>query len=69
VEVGGGALPAVRIDLIPFQLNQYGVSLDDVRAAVQAGQCQSPQRGDRDSQRRFQIYTNTIGLNLDDYRR
>lgn len=35
VLVGGGALPAVRIELIPHILNQYGISLEDVRKSVQ----------------------------------
>src|SRR6185369_4260057 len=29
VEIGGGSLPAVRVDLIPFALNKYGVSMED----------------------------------------
>src|SRR4051812_28700274 len=36
VEIGGGSLPAVRVDLNPYQLNNYGVSAEDVRAALQA---------------------------------
>jgi multidrug efflux pump len=34
VSVRGGALPAVRVDLEPQQLSQYGISLDTVRSAV-----------------------------------
>jgi multidrug efflux pump len=36
VELGGGSLPAVRVDLLPFALSRYGVSSEDVRAALQA---------------------------------
>ncbi|TMA51748.1 MAG: multidrug transporter subunit MdtC, partial [Deltaproteobacteria bacterium] len=32
VVVGGGALPAVRVELNPLVLNQYGIGLDQVRA-------------------------------------
>ncbi|WP_109480058.1 efflux RND transporter permease subunit [Paraburkholderia sp. C35] len=34
VTVGGGALPAVRVELNPDQLSRYGISLDSVRTAL-----------------------------------
>ena len=34
VTVGGGSLPAVRVELEPNALTQYGISLDDVRRAI-----------------------------------
>jgi multidrug efflux pump len=34
VNVGGGALPAVRVDVNPTQLNSFGLSLEDVRAML-----------------------------------
>ena len=34
VEVGGGSLPAVRVELQPNALAQYRISLDDVRQAI-----------------------------------
>jgi len=34
VYVGGGALPAVRVDINPTQLNSYGLSLEDVRTML-----------------------------------
>lgn len=34
VFVGGGSLPAVRVELNPTQLNSYGISLTDVRTAI-----------------------------------
>ncbi|MGO8766156.1 MAG: efflux RND transporter permease subunit, partial [Limisphaerales bacterium] len=34
VNVGGGALPAVRVDVNPTQLNSYGLGLEDVRAML-----------------------------------
>src|ERR1700712_1029289 len=42
VEIGGGSLPAVRIELLPFALNRYGVSTEDVRAAIQAANANRP---------------------------
>jgi multidrug efflux pump len=34
VTVGGGALPAVRVELNPDRLNHYGVSLEQVRSTI-----------------------------------
>ncbi|SDI26073.1 multidrug efflux pump [Paraburkholderia steynii] len=34
VTVGGGALPAVRVELNPDQLSHYGIALDSVRTAL-----------------------------------
>ena len=57
VELGGGSLPAVRVDLLPFALNNYGISTEDVRAALQAGSANRP-KGDIDAGgRRLQIYS------------
>jgi len=36
VTVGGGSLPAVRVELDPRALTQYGIALDDVRRAIAA---------------------------------
>ena len=59
VELGGGSQPAVRVELVPFALNRYGISMEDVRAALQSGAANRP-KGDIDLQgRRLQIYTST----------
>ena len=59
VELGGGSLPAVRVDLVPFALNKFGISSEDVRAALQASSTNRP-KGDVDADgRRLQIYTAT----------
>jgi multidrug efflux pump len=42
VEIGGGSLPAVRVELLPFALHRYGVSTEDVRAAIQASNANRP---------------------------
>src|SRR5437016_2492027 len=34
VNVGGGALPAVRVDVNPTQLNSFGLGLEDVRTML-----------------------------------
>jgi multidrug efflux pump len=72
VEIGGGSLPAVRIELLPFALNQYGVSTEDVRAAIQATNANRPRGAIESEGRRLQIYsapgTATGGRSAADYR-
>ena len=57
VELGGGSLPAVRVDLLPFALNRYGIGSEDVRAALQASSANRPKGEINASGRRLQIYT------------
>ncbi len=59
VELGGGSLPAVRVDLLPFALNRYGVSSEDVRAALQASSANRPKGTIEGDGRQLQIYTGT----------
>jgi multidrug efflux pump len=61
VELGGGSQPAVRVELIPFALNRYGISSEDVRAALQAGTANRPKGDITGDDRRFQIYTQAGG--------
>lgn len=72
VELGGGSLPAVRVELNPFALNRYGVSMEDVRAALQASNANRPKGAIEGNGQRLQIYsganTATGGLKAADYR-
>ncbi|HTH79259.1 MAG TPA: efflux RND transporter permease subunit, partial [Ramlibacter sp.] len=61
VEIGGGSLPAVRVDLIPFALNKYGVAMEDVRAALQSSYANRPKGTIEVAGRSLQIYTNATG--------
>ena len=72
VELGGGSQPAVRVELIPFALNRYGISSENIRAALQAGTANRP-KGEVDVKgERLQIYTATGmahgGRSASDYR-
>ena len=75
VELGGGSLPAVRVELIPFALNRYGISMEDVRAALQASNANRPKGSIEDDSddkgQRLQIYavgnSATGGLKAADY--
>lgn len=72
VELGGGSQPAVRVELVPFALNRYGIAMEDVRAALQAGTANRPMGDVTVDERRFQIYTGTgmanNGKSASDYR-
>ncbi|KRB64183.1 efflux RND transporter permease subunit [Noviherbaspirillum sp. Root189] len=72
VELGGGSLPAVRVELLPFALNNYGVSMEDVRAAIQASTANRPKGAIEGDERRLQIYSQVGmengGKSASDYR-
>jgi multidrug efflux pump len=68
VEIGGGSLPAVRVELLPFALHRYGVSTEDVRAAIQASNANRPKGALEGDGRRLQIYTQTPARRAADYR-
>jgi len=57
VEIGGGSLPAVRVELLPYALNRYGVSMEDVRASLQATNANRPKGALEGDDRRLQIYS------------
>ncbi len=58
VNIGGSSLPAVRVELNPQALYNYGIGLEDVRAALASANANSPKGTIDDGDRRFQIYTN-----------
>nr|WP_145545146.1 efflux RND transporter permease subunit [Variovorax boronicumulans] len=68
VEIGGGSLPAVRVELDPYPLNQLGISTEDVRAAIQANNANRPKGAIEGEGRRLQVYTPAPGLRAADYR-
>ncbi|MCI0468428.1 MAG: efflux RND transporter permease subunit [Beijerinckiaceae bacterium] len=67
VFIGGGALPAVRVELNPHALAKYGIGLEDVRAALASANANSPKGAIEDNGRRFQIYTNDQATRAEDY--
>jgi multidrug efflux pump len=58
VQIGGSSLPAVRIELEPQALNQYGVALDDVRTAIANANVRRPKGAVEDGERLWQIQAN-----------
>jgi len=68
VEIGGSSLPAVRIDLNPQALFNYGIGLEDVRAAIAAANANAPKGALDDPQHRYQIYVNDSATSPAQYR-
>jgi multidrug efflux pump len=58
VTVGGSSLPAVRVELNPHALNKYGISLDQVRAALNGANANRPKGSVDLGDRSWQIYAN-----------
>ncbi len=67
VVIGGGSLPAVRVDLIPQAIFKYGIGLEDVRAALASANAHSPKGGIDVGDRRYQIYANDQANKAKDY--
>ena len=57
VEIGGGSLPAVRVELQPLELQRLGIGSAEVRAALQAVNASRPQGVLQGDERQLQIYT------------
>ncbi len=68
VDVGGSALPAVRVELNPGALFKYGVGLEDVRAALASANANSPKGEIEDDTFHYQIYTNDQASRAEQYR-
>lgn len=68
VDIRGGSLPAVRIDLNPGALFDYGLSLEGVRAALSAANANSAKGVISDGSQRYQVYANDQALKAADYR-
>jgi multidrug efflux pump len=68
VDLGGSALPAVRIELLPAALFKYGIGLEDVRAALASANAHSPKGAIEEGLKRYQIDSNDQARRASDYR-
>ncbi|MGB9293769.1 MAG: efflux RND transporter permease subunit [Desulfobaccales bacterium] len=68
VFVGGGSLPAVRVELNPTALNKYGVSLEAVRSVLSASTANRPKGQLADATENREIITNDQLFKAADYR-
>jgi multidrug efflux pump len=67
VTVGGGALPAVRLELNPSMLNKYGVSFEQVRTAVAGTNANTPKGQIAVGGERWEVGANDQLLKAVDY--
>ena len=67
VIVGGGALPAVRVDVNPTLLNSFGLGLEDVRAALANANANRPKGDLENGKRDLEITTTDQLLKPDEY--
>ncbi|HEY6051254.1 MAG TPA: efflux RND transporter permease subunit, partial [Thermoanaerobaculia bacterium] len=67
VIVGGGALPAVRVEVNPTVLNQTGLGLDDVRAALATANTNRPKGSLADDRQTWSLSTTDQLFKAADY--
>lgn len=58
VTVGGGSLPAIRVELNPTALNRYGIGLEDVRRVLSSTNVNRPKGQMADATRTWDVRTN-----------
>ena len=67
VELGGAALPAVRVELNPMLMAQQGIALEDVRTALQSASANRPRGVLEGHGLAWQIYANEASLKAADF--
>jgi multidrug efflux pump len=67
VNVGGGALPAVRVELNPDKLAANGIALDNVRLAITATNANRPKGAVEEGARYWQVGANDQARTAADY--
>ncbi|HET9867504.1 MAG TPA: multidrug efflux RND transporter permease subunit [Nitrospira sp.] len=67
VYVGGGSLPAIRVDLNPTALNKYGIGFGDVRRLLSTTNVRRPTGHLTDGTQTWEIRTNDQLHKADDY--
>ncbi|HUE63004.1 MAG TPA: efflux RND transporter permease subunit [Rhizomicrobium sp.] len=68
VALNGSSLPAIRIELNPRALFQYGIGLEDVRAAISAANANSPKGDIQQQGESFQVFANDTATLVSDYK-
>ena len=67
VQLGGAALPAVRVELNPNALSKYGVGLEDVRNTITQANTTQPKGVMENGGQRWQIQANDQARKAEDY--
>ncbi len=68
VNVSGSALPAVRVEINPLAISQYGIGLQDIRAAISNANANAPKGSIEAGELHYQIYTNDNARDAAPYR-
>ncbi len=68
VALNGASPPAIRVELNPRALYKYGISLEDVRAAISAANANSPKGDIQQNGQTFQVYANDSAALSGDYK-
>ncbi len=68
VSVGGGSLPAVRVELNPTVLNKLSIGFDDVRTAIVNTNANRPKGFLDDGERSWQVMANDQAKKADEYK-
>jgi len=68
VNVGGSALPAVRVEINPLAVSKYGIGLQDIRAAISNANANAPKGAIESKDLHYQIYTNDNAREAEPYR-
>jgi multidrug efflux pump len=68
VQLSGGSLPAVRVELNPRALFKYGIGLEDVRAALSAANANAPKGAIEQGGTHYQVYVNDTATTAAAYR-
>jgi len=68
VRVGGGAAPAVRVDINPTVLNQFGIGLEDLRGVLGSANANRPKGQIADGERSWTIETTDQLFDAAEYR-
>ncbi len=68
VNVGGGALPSVRVEANPMQLEQYGLTLSNIQSTLSAQNTDVPRGSLQDGDTKVDIVTNGQISRAEQYR-
>ncbi len=67
VTVGGGSLPAVRVELDPQALTRNGIGVEEVRTAIAATNVNRPKGAVEEAEKRWQLHANDQATRAADY--
>jgi multidrug efflux pump len=67
IQLGGSALPSVRVEIQPDKLSSYGIGLEDVRAAISAANADSAKGYIDQGDQRYEVLSNDQATKAADY--